>query len=444
MELNIDLHSHSGASGGVGEISLRQVFQTMGFKGIDIYGTGDCLYPEWLETLEKNFQEQNGILTSEEYPKKGLVLQTEVIFTMPYPQKPTRRKAWHNVLLFPHFKAAKQTINLLDEFGVKNTIGRPFLTVNNIKELENFLFTLKEINQQIEVIPAHIFTPQGVFGSKNPINSLKDVYGTFTKYINAVETGLSADPKALMMIPELDHLSFISSSDAHCGRLDRLGREYSTLEVKELSYPAIINALKTGSMVQTYEFPMTEGRYFLTGHRERNNHPGWCCFSPQHTPPTRICPLCGKKLTIGVLQRVLDLAQTQKAGNRNWGENYGPRKRKFKKIVPLSEVIANSLNIKTTNSKSVINLYKKTIERTNTEANLWKLTNKNIQRELEDIVPPQTIKSIKEVNKGNFSFSPPGYDGTYGSLQIGKTINFWNIKKIKKDPTQSQQEPLLS
>ncbi len=445
MLINVDLHSHSGASGGVGDISFPRIFETMQYKGIDVYGSGDCLYPEWLESLQERFEMEDGLLCtnagaigSRSYSSCGIpcrqrkpqvLLQTELIFTIPYHLNPQKRKAWHNVVLFPDFDTAWSTVKLLDKYGVKNTIGRPFITCDSLNQLENFLFELKEINEWIEVIPAHVFTPQGIFGSTNPVNSLEHGYGKFTKNIHAVETGLSADPVALQMIPELDNLAFISNSDAHCGRLNRIGREFTQLEVEELSYKSIIDAIRENKVGYTTEFPMTEGRYFLTGHRERKNHPGWCCFSPQHVPESRLCPICNKPLTIGVLDRVLEVRDAQGGGEREWGKSYGAE-RNFKKLVPLVEVVARALEIKTITSKTVTDVYKKIIAEFATEAKLWESEPETIETRLAEKIDKNVLIDILQVSKGNFCFQPPGFDGEYGELQIGKEIDFWDISKV--------------
>jgi len=429
MVINIDLHSHSGASGGVGDINFRDVYTSMKIKGIDVYGTGDCLYPKWLKYLEEKFKTGSGLLYHPEYPGKYFLLQTELIFTIPHPYLSNRRKLWHNVVLFPNFKACHQVIDLLDQTGVKNTIGRPFVKFDKLEGLENFLLNLININQDIEVIPAHIFTPQGAFGSTSPINSLKELYGNFLPNIHAVETGLSADPHALMMIPELDGLNYLSFSDAHSAKLNRLGREFTKIEVKNITYPSIIQAIREHHILGTTEFSMAEGRYFLTGHRQRNNHPGWCYFSPRNVPQGNICPLCGKKLTVGVLDRVLEVAQHQGGENRKWGTNYGiPRS--FRTVVPLIEVVASALEIKSTTSNKVRKEYWTIIKQTTTEAALWDKTNEEIVPLLQNKISEPVLKALCSVNEGAFCFDPPGHDGAYGQLAVGEKLDLWDIDKV--------------
>ncbi|MFW6143859.1 MAG: endonuclease Q family protein, partial [Patescibacteria group bacterium] len=438
MKFNVDLHSHSGASGGVGDISFDKIYKSMVYKGIDAYGTGDCLFPAWLKKLQGIFTEKDGLLVSEKYPDKYFVLQTELIFTIPYSKNLQKRKAWHNVVLFPSFSAAKQAVALLEKYEVKNTIGRPFITADSKDQLETFLFELIDIDPFIEVIPAHIMTPQGVFGSENPVENLRAVYGNFCRKIHAIETGLSADPVALQMIPELDNLTFFSSSDAHCGRLGRLGREFTQLEILEINYSALVDALRENKVNYTVEFPMTEGRYFLTGHRERKNHPGWCCFAPKKTPRANLCPICGKKLTVGVLQRVLDISEKQSEESRVWGKSYG-QDREFKKLVPLVEVVGSALGIKTPNTKTVLENYHQIIEQFGTEADLWEAEESQIEAKLSSSIDNNVLEAILEVAGGNFSFQPPGFDGTYGELVIGEQYNFWETSLVEMEENPPNQ-----
>ena len=137
--------------------------------------------------------------------------------------------------------------------------------------------------------------------------SIDEFFGESSSYIHAVETGLSADPMILGMIPELDNRTLISNSDCHSGASHRLGREFTTLDIKEKTYRGIIDAIRNGKVIRTAEFNPAEGRYFLTGHRgDKKGHEGVACsFSPSFAPADNICPICSKKLTIGVLQRSL-------------------------------------------------------------------------------------------------------------------------------------------
>ncbi|PIS20880.1 hypothetical protein COT52_01520 [candidate division WWE3 bacterium CG08_land_8_20_14_0_20_43_13] len=434
MQITVDLHSHSGASGGVGDINFDDIYKAMRLKGIDVYGTGDCLFPKWLEYLKNRFTLNNGLLSAPEYSQKYFLLQTELIFTIPYQQPEDsslfgtidtgKRKSWHNVVLFPSFAACEETAKLLKKYQVKNTIGRPFVKAESLEQLEKFLFELQSIDPDIEVIPAHIFTPDGAFGSNNPINNLKDLYGSFLPCINAVETGLSANPQALMMIPQLDNLSFVSFSDAHSGALNRLGREYTKLEIeegaeKEISCKKIIQAIRNHKVKKTCEFNMAEGRYFLTGHRQKPNHtqPFYC--APDKTPSGYKCPICGKRLTIGVLDRVYHVSQAQNEKERVWGQSYGIT-RSWQTLVPLIEVIAASTGLASLPGKKINQIYRQAVSNFDGETALWETESEEIANRLENSqVNKKIINDIIAVREGLFKFDPPGFDGCYGKLVIG-------------------------
>ncbi|MCK5063373.1 MAG: hypothetical protein KAR23_05590, partial [Candidatus Aenigmarchaeota archaeon] len=204
MLLNCDLHSHSGYAGGVGQISLDDLEKTMDKKGIRVFGTGDCLHAEWRAFLKDNLIEKEDGLFSKKNNNARFLLQTEVIFTAAIG---SGRKSVHTVLLFPSFESVDKVCGLLESMDVKNTIGRPFIKCEDSRDVGDKLCKILDVDEGIEAIPAHVMTPQGVYGSNNPVNYMKDFYGCSTERISAVETGLSADPEILSLIPELDNFA---------------------------------------------------------------------------------------------------------------------------------------------------------------------------------------------------------------------------------------------
>ena len=130
------------------------------------------------------------------------------------------------------------------------------------------------VHPEIEIIPAHIMTPDGVMGCKNMLSDIEEFYGSFLPNIHAVETGLSADPKLLEQIPKISHLTFISNSDCHSSALNRIGREFTVLDVEKVSYSDIIQALRNNKVVLTAEFNPAEGRYYRTGHAAKRHEIG--------------------------------------------------------------------------------------------------------------------------------------------------------------------------
>ena len=101
----------------------------------------------------------------------------------------------------------------------------------------------------------------------------------------------------------------------------------------------------------------TEGRYFLTGHRagKQGHGNGYCVFSPKHTPKDGRCPICGKPLTIGVLERAFTISKAQ--GEPRELGYLPPKTKDFVHMVPLIEIIAHARGTKSTSSKKVLEDY---------------------------------------------------------------------------------------
>lgn len=167
-----------------------------------------------------------------------------------------------------------------------------------------------DISKDCVFIPAHIWTPWfSTFGSKSGFDSFKDCFGEMSKYIFAVETGLSSDPKMNFLCSQLDDLVFVSNSDAHS--LDSLGREANVFHC-EKRYDDIFKTIKekaSTKFLYTIECYPQEGKYFYDGH-------GKCqvSFHPNETKKLNgICPVCKRPLTIGVYHRVLELADRKES-----------------------------------------------------------------------------------------------------------------------------------
>ncbi len=404
MDLVVDLHSHSGYAGGVGTIKLESVSKTMKYKGIDVFGTGDCIFPKRTEELKNKLNEIYEGLFALKNDNSLFLLQTEVILSTKLKGYKNRIVA-HHIILFPSFDAIYKMQNLMKKHGFKNTIGRPFIVTQNQKHLEDILFEISQIDKNIEIIPAHIMTPDGIYGSKNMLSELKEFYGDFMQNINAIETGLSADPDMLNQIPDIANLTFISNSDCHSAALNRIGREFTSLKVEEISYNQIINSIRKNKVNFTAEFNPSEGRYYLTGHRKgKFSHKEDTIFN--HYQP--VCPVCGKKLVMGVKERCEMLSD----------ENIIPLKRRFFSLIPLTEVIAYSLNLKNPSSKKVYEIFFTILNFYKSEIDMW--LSDNIEDVLDSKIPQKTITFIQAVQKGKFTFEPPGFDGVYGKLKILK------------------------
>ncbi|NHJ86200.1 MAG: hypothetical protein FK734_12110 [Asgard group archaeon] len=442
----VDLHCHSSYAGGTGSLDLQTAIINMPKKGVNLVGTGDCLYQPWLDILKGQLvdSEDNGVFelkgaTKTESQTK-FVLQTELAITAPID---TYRKNVHCVFLWPDFASVEEAIMLLDKFEVKNSMGRPFITNNSAEEVGERINALLDINPLVEFFPAHVLVPLGIYGPKPSITYMADFFGDAAERIHAFETGLSADPTVTTLIPELDKLTLISNSDAHSAALNRLGRELTSLDMKKLTFKELIDALRNNKVCYTAEFHPSEGRYFLTGHRggiRGHKADEFCVYSPDEAPADMICPLCDMSLEPGVLQRAIELSRDQ-GSEREYGKFYS-KKRNFYRMVPLAEILAFSLGVKTPNSKAVRQQYDIIIGALGNECKLWTTKIDVLEQILKQLVDDEIASAIIEVRKGNFCFDPPGFDGSYGELTIGKTSSYHDIAIVKGNPKFKKQTTL--
>ncbi|MCD8138379.1 MAG: endonuclease Q family protein [Planctomycetaceae bacterium] len=429
MRYVVDLHSHSGYAGGVGNISLETVADTMHKKGINAFGVGDCIQPAWREKYAARLEEREPGLFAlrEAAPNQEparFVLQTEIIITSPVPSG--GRKGTHVVLLFPSLAAVDAAIALLRSWGVKIDMGRPFVKCEDVGDVEDKCCALRRIDPAVMVIPAHVMTPQGIYGSDHPVDSLRDVFGQFADEISTVETGLSADPLLLALLPELDGKTLVSNSDCHSGALNRVGREFTALDIDTPSYDAIVAALRNRRIRYSAEFNPAEGRYFLTGHRAGLERHGasFCYYSPDQAPDDGLCPICGKKLTVGVLDRLLYISRVQSAPGETRHLATVKPAQPLKTLIPLVEVIAAGLGLKSVSGAKVCSIYDAVIGKIGTEADLWELSAQEIDTLLTAVVPERVVKAVLQVHEGDFSFQP-GFDGQYGGLKLGEKVDWF-------------------
>lgn len=407
MNLTVDLHSHSGYAGGVGTILLEDVARTMKMKGIDVFGTGDVLLPARYRELEELLYDcGNGLFKISAEDSSYFLLQTEVILTVKLPNYNHRIVA-HHIILFPNFESVKKCSVLMSKWKQKNTIGRPFIVSENRQEMIERLNEIIAIHPEIEIIPAHIMTPDGVLGCKNMLSDIEEFYGSFLPNIHAIETGLSADPELLEQIPGIANLTFISNSDCHSSALNRIGREFTVLDVDQVSYSGIIKAIRNNKVVLTAEFNPAQGRYYRTGHAGKR-HANKEEFLIEKYDDNLICPVCNKKMTLGVYERVQQLKD----------ETITPLPRKYIRLIPLIEVIATSLGIKSIKSVRVVTVYEEIIKHFSSEIKLWLTSEKEIRELLDRKIPKKTMSAIISVKNEEFEFSPPGYDGEYGKLKL--------------------------
>lgn len=397
MKYFADLHIHSRFARACSQnISLQTLSRGAKLKGLDVLGTGDFSHPVWLKELKQQLTKvSDGVFA---FDKTNFLLTTEVANV--YEQGSKSRKV-HQIVIAPDFEVVEQINSYLEKFSDLSADGRPVLRLS----CPEFVEALKSISKDIEVIPSHAWTPWfGVFGSKSGFDSLKDCYQDSMKHIHAIETGLSSDPPMNWRLSQLDKVQILSFSDAHSAQTWRLGRE-ATIFDTGLSYGKLINAIRTGEgLAGTIEVDPSYGKYHYDGHRncEVWMEPG------QSKKYNNRCPRCGGKLTIGVLNRVEQLADRQ--------PGHTPHSRPpYYELLPLSELLAAVLGT-TPYTKKVAILYSELLQKFGSEYDvLLKVKPEDLYGATKERVADAILK-----NRAGDLVVRPGYDGVYGKLLLDK------------------------
>ena len=399
MRLIADLHVHSRFSYACSrEMEAERLAWWARRKGINLLGTGDFTHPIYLTSLKQQLEPvEEGLFRLREGERAVRFLLT-VEVTNIFRQAGRLRKT-HTLLFAPSFAAVDRLNARLASHGNLAIDGRPTLTCT----AHDLLKIVRDTAPECEVIPAHVWTPWfSVLGSFSGFASLAECYGEDTQYIRAVETGLSSDPAMNWRLSALDSVTLSSNSDAHSPR--KLAREANVLDC-EPSYTGVLAALTSHDptrFLYTIEFFPQEGKYHLDGHRHCQVR-----LSPAETRRVKnTCPVCGKKLTVGVLHRVDALADR--------AEGYIPAGAiPARHLLPLEEIIAAALGQKP-NTKKVNAEYDRLIERYGSElAILLDLE----EEELAGCTPARVLAGIMKVRRGKVRITP-GYDGVYGKIDL--------------------------
>lgn len=399
MEIIADLQIHSRfARATSNAITIDNLAKWARIKGLNLLGTGDFQHPEWNKEIKSKLKEDgNGILWHEN--GMAFIWQTEVSLMF----SDNGRRAVHLLIFAPNTDVADKITAFLGSKGRLDYDGRPIFGMT-CKELVK---SLKEIDDKIEIIPAHCMTPWfGLFGSKSGFDSIEKCFGEESRHIYAIESGMSADPGMLWRFQEVidGKVRVVSFSDAHSFWPWRMGREATIFEFDELTYGNVIGAIRTGiGLKATIETPPAYGKYHWDGHRA-------CEFSCSPEESKKLngkCPKCGKELTIGVDYRVEEIA-VKPAG-------FIPDNAKdYYLLLPLHELL--SLHIGASmSSKIVWKRYNELIEMFEDELSILlraskeELLKKNVDLKLVELIM---------LNKAGELKVKPGYDGVYGEVQL--------------------------
>ncbi len=423
MRVISDLHIHSKYSRACSkELVPQNLDKWAKVKGVNLLGTGDFTHPRWFAELQGALEEAESGLYKLKNSDTGVRFVLSAEISCIYSQDGHLRRV-HYVLLIPSFASAQKFNATLENHGGKLAgDGRPILGMNS-KEVLKYLL---DASPEGMLIPAHAWTPYfGIFGSKSGFDSVEECFGDMTKHVIAFETGLSSDPEMNWRFSGTDKFAILSSSDAHS--LSRIGREANVMEIPEgeLNYKELHRIIKekdASRFKYTIEYFPEEGKYHLDGHAN-------CKFScePQHSKKLHgECPVCGKKLTIGVVSRVEDLADRK--------EGFVPPKVPGQRhLVPLEEVLAdcNGVGAK---SKKVQDLYWKLINAAGSEfAVILDLPIAEVAS-LGGAVVAEAVKRVREERVHKTA----GYDGVYGVVKV-----FTDDERAKFDRDISKQKALF-
>jgi len=406
MKFIADFHIHSKYSRATSkDMDLENLDKWAKIKGIKVLGTGDFTHPEWLKNLkEKLHPSERGLFKLKNSPSPNLGRDNETRFILTseisciYSKQGKVRKI-HILIFAPDFETVEKINAHLSWIGNLKADGRPILGLD-AKELAKIVL---DVSQDCLIVPAHAWTPWfAIFGSKSGFDSIEECFEDYSKYIYAIETGLSSDPKMNWRLSALDKITLISNSDAHS--CQKLGREANVFDT-ELSYSAIIEAIKSKNpqkFLYTIEFFPQEGKYHYDGHRACEIR-----LSPKESKKyNNVCPNCGKPLTVGVLNRVEELADR--------GQGLKPKEViPFRSLVPLVEIIAEVIG-QTPATKRVAEEYQNLIKKFGNEFNI--LLNTSYQN-LQTSTLPEIAEGIKRVREGKVHIEP-GYDGVFGKIRI--------------------------
>jgi uncharacterized protein (TIGR00375 family) len=392
-------------------MNLENLDKWAKIKGIKVLTCGDFTHPEWFKNLKEKLEPVEPGLFKLKNSDSGtrFILTTEI--NCVYSKRGRVRKI-HIIVFAPSLEIVEKINTQLSWIGNLKADGRPILGLD-AKELVKIVLN---ISGDCFIVPAHCLTPWfGIFGSKSGFDSIEECFEDYSKYIFALETGLSADPKMVWRIPDGRKVTLISNSDAHS--LSHIGREANVFDT-EISYPAIIKAIKEKDpqkFLYTIEFFPQEGKYHYDGHRDCN-----ICLSPQETKKYNgICPNCGRPLTIGVLNRVDSLADREDGFKP---ENAIP----FRNLIPLTEIISDCLGVNV-GTKQVEEEYKNLIEKFGNE---FKILLEVPREDLKTVVSSEIAEGVIRAREGKV-YVEPGYDGVYGGIRIFSKEERKNLAKQK-------------
>ena len=424
MRVIADLHIHSRFSRATSEkMNIEEITRFTRIKGLNLVGTGDFTHPRWLKELNEELVEitDANLYRPIKHPDSPvhymITCEVNTIFTFEGSVKKI-----HHVILTPSLETTVQVNERLARYGDLSIDGRPTLDMTAPQLVEEVM----QVSDENVVIPAHAWTPWfSLFGAFSGFNRMEDCYQDMTKHIPALETGLSSDPPMNRRLSGLDKYTLVSNSDSHSAWPWRIGREANVFELERLTYQEIVDTIRKKDQDRfkfTIETDPAYGKYHWTGHRNCN-----VSLSPQEAVKFgNRCPVCRRKLTKGVEQRVEELAD-RPAGFKPEGA-IG-----YLHLLPLSEIIATVLQVNYQGARKVWDIYNVLVGKFGDE---YTVLIDASREEMSKTVDPTIAEAIVRVREGKVKVIP-GYDGVYGQLVL-----FEENAERKEPPERVEQRSL--
>jgi DNA helicase-2/ATP-dependent DNA helicase PcrA len=452
MSFVADLHIHSRFSRATSRsLNAEQLAFWAAKKGISVLGSGDITHPAWIAELQEQLVEaEHGLFRLRPDLERNVLdtlpsaCQRSVRFMLSSEisciyKKGEKTRKLHHLVLLPGFEAAARFNERLDRIGNIASDGRPILGLDSRDLLEIVL----ETDDRAFFIPAHIWTPWfSLFGSKSGFDTLEACFEDLSPHIHALETGLSSDPPMNRLLSALDKYILVSNSDAHSA--SKLGREANLFET-EMAYDPMIRAMTDGTGFQgTIEFYPEEGKYHLDGHRKCGVR-----MAPEETLEAQgLCPVCGSPVTVGVLNRVAELADRDEP----------VLQRPFRSLIPLPEILSELLSCGPA-TKKVSTAYEALLADLGPELDI--LMSVSVE-EIETAGGPLLARAVSRMREDRV-IRQGGFDGEYGVIRVfdpaemdaltGQGVLFEPSKKARKprskpkvtkrrvDPDSPAEEP---
>lgn len=396
-----DLHLHSHYARATSkELTLENLAHWAKLKGVDLLSSGDFTHPAWFEETRAKLREAgDGVY---EYLGAKFILGTEVNCVG---QQGGRGRRVHLLLFAPSLDVAERLNAALAPFGVLAGDGR--LTLSMLPR--DLALLLHGLDPRCFMVPAHLWTPWfGLYGSKSGFDSLEECFGDAAGLIFAIETGLSSDPAMCWRVPSLDRVAIVSFSDAHS--LPKMGRELTAVE-GEPSYSGLVESLRKQRIAYTIEFFPEEGQYHFSGHRKCR-----VSLSPEEVRRQgERCPKCGRRMTLGVAQRVEELGGSNV---KTWRDEKGfirggVGRPPFRTFVGLRQIIAEAKGVGVDSKAAQKEYYRVVSEMGNEVSVLMEAGIADIAR----MAGERVAEGVGRVRSGSIAIVP-GYDGEYGRVSI--------------------------